>query len=119
MLLSCGVYEEALGWDEDPCGPSSFAELFSSLSLRLKPRRIGPLFRNDPVMGARLTRVDPGGAAASAEAFRDLAAAEVPYLDTASDPCCADVLRATSDLEFVLSFVSGAVLASLREPGLL
>lgn len=56
------MYEEALGWDEDPWGASSLAW---SLSFDLeKPRRIGPLFRNNPVIGARLTRVDPGGAGA-------------------------------------------------------
>lgn len=98
MLLSCGVYEEALGWEDEPCGPSSLAELFSSLSLRLKPRRIGPLFRKEPVMGALFTRCDPGGAALSADAFRDLAAVEVTYLDTVSGTYCAEVLRASSDL---------------------
>jgi hypothetical protein len=59
--------------------------MFSSLSLRLKPRLIGPLLRKVPVpIGARLIRVDPGGGALSAEGLRDLVTVEGAYRDTVS-----------------------------------
>jgi hypothetical protein len=59
--------------------------MFSSLSLRLKPRLTGPLLKNVPVpIGARLMRVDPGGGAVSADVLRDLLTVEGAYRETVS-----------------------------------
>ena len=68
--------------------------MFSSLSLRLKPRRTGPLLKKVPVpIGARLMRIEPGGGAASAEVLRDLLTVEGAYRDTVSGALCRVVGR--------------------------
>ena len=74
-----------LGLEADPLWTSSVGEILSSLSRLRNPRRTGPDFKNEPVpIGARLTRVDPGGGAASADGLRDLPAVEVPSLEVVS-----------------------------------
>lgn len=64
----------------------------------MKPRLTGPLLKNVPVpIGARLMRVEPGGAAVSADGLRDLLTVEGAYLDIVSGACCAEAWRLSED----------------------
>jgi hypothetical protein len=85
--------------------------MFSSLSLRLNPRRTGPLLKNVPVpIGARLMRVDPGGGAVSAEGLRDLLTVDGAYRDTVSGACCAEVCRLRDEANWLDSTCSEELL---------
>jgi hypothetical protein len=85
--------------------------MFSSLSLRLKPRLTGPLLRKVPVpIGARLMRVDPGGGAVSADGLRDLLTVDGAYLETVSGAWCIDVCRLKEEANWLGSTCSEELL---------